>query len=354
MATTHVYVSNAEDGEIGTYRMAADGTLTPGARVLAGKQVMPMAVSPDRRFLYAVSRAEPYRVHAFAIDPATGALAPLGASPLEDTLAYISLDQTGKHLFGASYAGHQVTVHAIGADGRVAAPARQIIPIGRNAHSIRADRSNRYVFAASLGHDSMFQFAFDAASGFLVSNTPSVATLPPGTGPRHFITQPDNRFVYALSELKGTVTSFALDQKTGHLTEISSVSILPPGSTLRPGAPRGPDAPPRNTENDIWCADIHLTPDGTLLFASERTTSILFALRVDPATGTLTYLGSAPTERQPRGFAIDPSGRFIVASGEKSQTLSVHAIDRATGGLRLVGKYPGGKGANWVEIVALG
>ena len=353
MAGVHVYVSNADDGEIGTYRMAADGTLAAVARVPAAKLVMPMAVSADRRFLYAASRSLPYQVHAFAIDAGSGALAPLGAAPLPDTLAYISLDRTGRTLFGASYAGGLVSVNRVGADGRVVAPSAQIVAVGRNAHAIRIDNSNRFVFVPTLGSDAVFQFTFDAASGRLASNTPAVAMLPAGTGPRHIVVSRDNRFVYVLSELLANVSTFALDGASGLLTLVGAASFLPPGSTLGPGAPRGPNAPPRNTENDAWAADLHLTPDGTLLYASERTSSILSAFRVDPATGALAYLGSAPTERQPRGFAIDPTGRFIVASGEKSETLSVHAIDPASGALRLVGKYPGGKGANWVEIVAL-
>ena len=74
--------------------------------------------------------------------------------------------------------------------------------------------------------------------------------------------------------------------------------------------------------------------------------------RVDAASGKLTYLGSTPTEKQPRGFAIDPGGRFVVVSGEKSDTISSYAIDAETGALKPVGRYPTGKGANWVEIVA--
>ena len=74
--------------------------------------------------------------------------------------------------------------------------------------------------------------------------------------------------------------------------------------------------------------------------------------RVDGATGKLTYLSSTPTEKQPRGFAIDPKGRFLVATGEKSETISVYAIDAANGALKPLGKYPTGKGANWVEIVS--
>jgi 6-phosphogluconolactonase len=72
---------------------------------------------------------------------------------------------------------------------------------------------------------------------------------------------------------------------------------------------------------------------------------------VDGATGKLTYAGGVPTEKQPRGFAIDPKGRFLIAAGEKSDTISVYAIDASTGALRLLQKYPTGKGANWVEIV---
>src|SRR5262245_30108955 len=106
-------------------------------------------------------------------------------------------------------------------------------------------------------------------------------------------------------------------------------------------------------ENDIWAADLHLTPDGRFLYASERTTSTLGAFRVDGAGGKLTHLGSTPTEKQPRGFAMDPTGRFLVAAGEKSDTLSSYAIDSENGALRLIGRYPGGKGANWVEILAV-
>ncbi len=69
-------------------------------------------------------------------------------------------------------------------------------------------------------------------------------------------------------------------------------------------------------------------------------------------SGKLTYLASTPTESQPRGFAIDATGRYLVACGEKSETISVYAIDAASGALSLLQKYPGGKGANWVEIVS--
>jgi 6-phosphogluconolactonase len=296
-------------------------------------------------------------VFVYAIDPSTGALKTSSVSALAESFPYISLDKTGRYLFGASYGSHLITVNAIGEDGRVAPEPLQVIPVGRNAHSIRTDESNRFAFVPTLGSDAIFKFTFDAKTGHLASNTPAVFLMKPALGPRHFTTSSDNKFVYVLSELTGTVTTLSLNGGTGLLTEVSSTSGLPPDSKLVPGVPRTPvGAPgspaPRNTDNDIWAADLHLTPSGKFLYMTERTSSSLAAFGVDGASGKLIYLGSTPTEKQPRGFAIDPKGGFLVVAGEKSDTISAYAIDAASGALKLIGKYPAGKGANWVEIVS--
>jgi len=356
MAATFVYVSNAEDGDIGVYAMKPDGTLSHGARAAAAKVVMPMAVSPDKRFLYAASRSKPYSVHAYSIDRATGALKLLATSPLAESFPYISLDRTGRFLFGASYGGAVVSVNAVGKDGRVAEKPIQVIPVGRNAHSVRIDATNKYVYTTTLGSDEIFQFRFDAKNGRLASNTPSIVLMKAGTGPRHFITSKDNKFVYLLSELVGTVTTLSLDAKTGLLAEVSVASAVPSDSKLLPGAPRGAigapgGPPPRDTSNDIWAADLHLTPDGKFLYATERTHSTMAGFSVDGATGKLSYLGATPTETQPRGFNISPDGKYMVVSGEKSDTITVYAIG-ADGALKEVQKAPTGKGSNWVEIVS--
>jgi 6-phosphogluconolactonase len=354
-AATFVYVSNAEDGEIGMYTLQSDGSLQPGPRVKAEKVVMPMTVSPDKRFLIAGVRSKPFSAHTYSIDPGSGALKLVGTGPLAESFPYIVLDRTGRFLLGASYAAHLVSVNPVGADGRVGPPS-QTIPTARNAHAIRTDNTNRFVFVPHLGTDQIFQFLFDEKSGRLAANTPPVVQLKAGTGPRHLITSSDNRFVYLLNELTATVTTLALDGKTGLLTEIDSAPALPSDSKLVPGAPRGgaaiAGAPPRDTSNDIWASDLHLTPNGKFLYAAERTSSSIGGFSVDSATGKLTYLGSTPTEKQPRGFRIDPGGRFMVVSGEKSDTISTYAIDPSNGALKAIGKYPTGKGSNWVEIVS--
>src|SRR3954469_24747224 len=95
-AATFVYVSNAEDGEIGMYTMAADGALQPGARVKAANVVMPMAVSPDKRFLFAAVRSKPFGVYTYTIDKFSGALGLATTAALPESFPYISLDKTGR------------------------------------------------------------------------------------------------------------------------------------------------------------------------------------------------------------------------------------------------------------------
>ena len=356
LAGTFVYVSNAEDGDIGMYTLQADGSLQPGQRFKAAKLVMPMAVSPNKRFLVAAVRSKPFQAYSYSIDKDSGALNLVGTGTLAESYPYIAFDRTGRFLLGASYGANQVGVNPVGKDGRVGEP-RQVVPTARNAHSIRTDNGNRFVFVPHLGTDQVFQFLFDKETGRLTANTPPLLQLKQGTGPRHLIVSSDNRFIYLLNELTGTVTTLALDARAGTLKELDSVSALPPDTKLGPGMPRGavgtPGAnqAPRNTDNDIWASDLRLTPNGRFLYAAERTSNTLGAFRVDAATGKLTYLGSTPTEQQPRGFNIDPTGRFVVVSGEKSDTISSYAIDAETGALKPVGRYPTGKGSNWVEIV---
>ena len=151
LAATYVYVSNAEDGEIGSYVLQADGSLKPGPRVAAAKVVMPMAVSPDKRFLIAAVRSKPYEAYTYSIDKKSGELKLVGKGPLAESYPYIAIDRSGRFLLGASYGGHQVGVNPIGKDGKVGAPA-QVIPTARNAHAIITDQTNKYVYRAASRH----------------------------------------------------------------------------------------------------------------------------------------------------------------------------------------------------------
>jgi len=333
-AATFVYVANADSQDISVLELdRSQGKLKPVESVNVAGTVMPMAVSADKKFLYAALRSQPYRVTSFAIEAANGHLRKLGEAPLADSMANIDLDATGRWLFAASYPGHKITVNAIGKDGAVGA-IQQLIPTAPNAHAIHADASNRFVLATSLGGDNVSIWRFDAEKGQLTPSDPALVNTAPKSGARHFVWDKSQRYLYLVNELDASLYVFAWDN--GKLRELQRTTTLPAGFEGKP-----------------WAADLHLTPDGKYLYASERTSSTISGYRVDAATGLLQPLGQTATEKSPRGFAIDSSGRFLIAAGQESHSVSVHPIDGATGALGAPNRLPVGKNPNWIEIVDL-
>ncbi len=345
MAATFAYVGNADSNDISVFDMAADGTMTPVQTIaFPGVETpgasTPLAITPDKRVLIAGVRSQPFVAVSFAIDPATGRLSHLGSGPLADSMANIAVDRSGRFLFSASYGGNKVALNPLHAIG-VAGEPKQVIPTGLNAHAFLPSPDNRFVFATNLGSDQVLRLGFDAATGTLTPADAAAAKTPETSGPRHFVFSPNGRFIYLLHELNGDIAAYGYAADSGAWTEIQRTTVLPEGFT--------------GTASDRkpWAADIHTTPDGRFLYASERTSSTIAAFGIDAADGRLARIGSVPTETQPRGFAIDPQGRYLAAVGETSNRMTVHAIDPASGALSALKSYPTGKKPNWVEFLSL-
>ncbi len=340
-AATIVYVSNAESNDIYVMQLNRQtGELTllekvalPGIIKAGGST--PMAVSPDRRFLFVATRGEPQSVFTFAIDPKSGKLKLIGSGPLVDSMPFIATDHTGRFLFAASYQGHKFTVSPIGTNGVIGA-TQQVLDHHTNAHSILIDAKNRYVLAATLGNDLVNVLKFEAKTGKLEPNTPPSVAVKAKTGPRHLVFHPKGKLLYVLGELDGAVHLFDYDATKGQLKEKQAVNSLPPGVTGK-----------------IAAADIHLTPDGKFLYSSDRTSNTLAAFKVNAADGTLTMIEIIPTETMPRSFSIDSAGRFLFVVGMRSHQMSSYQIDASTGKLTKLKEYAMGKIPNWVEIVDL-
>ncbi len=339
-AATFVYVGNADSQDVTILELKSSGDLTPVETVAVPGPAkpgssLPLAVSPDKKRLFVGLRNEPYSAVTFVIDAKTGKLTLVGPGPLADSMAYVVADRSGKFLLSASYGGNKVTVNPIGPDG-VVQPAQQIITTQPNAHCILPDPSNRYVLHTSLGGDLVYQEKFDVKTGKLTPNDPPSVSVKAKAGPRHLVFSPNKRFVYLVNELDASIYVFPWDAKTGTLKqEVQIATSLPGGFEGKP-----------------WAADIHLTPDGKFLYASERTTSTLAAFSIDLKTGLLTFIDSYPTEKQPRSFNIDPTGRYLLSVGQLSNSMTSYAIDKATGKLTKLKEYPMGKNPNWVEIVS--
>ena len=338
---TVVYVSNAGSKEVFVLAM----NRTTGALELIEKTPvpgtdkpspasLPMATSPDKHFLYAQLRSEPYPVSTFAIDRTTGRLRHLAATPLVDQMAYINTDRTGKFLLAASYVGAKLAIYPIDAQRIVEAKATQILDTKPKAHCVVIDAGNTNVYVPVLGGDIVMELKFDPANGTVSPNGPGAIATKPGAGPRHLTLHPNGKFAYLITETTATIGTYAVDPASGTLKEMQFVDT-------------------NEYKEQPAASDIHVTPDGKFLYGAERKTSMLIGYKIDPDKGTLTQIGRFPTEKTPRGFAIDPRGKFLLSVGMDSAGMTVYAIDQASGELKPIGHYAMGTQPNWIEIVDL-
>jgi 6-phosphogluconolactonase len=278
-----------------------------------------MAFSDDRRFLYVGYRGAPPQIASFAIEQ-DGTLTALGNAPIAAAPAYLSVSRNA--VLGASYTHGCITLNPIAADGR-ALESAQTIDVGPKAHSILA--WGEQVLVGSLGTDRVL--AFEWAGQRLEAAGRLMLAAPTGSGPRHLAGRVGGS-IYVVNELSATVDVYPPSGGT----PVQSMSLLPSGYSGRAAA-----------------ADIHLTPNGQSLFASERDSGTLTGFSV-AADGRLTPTCCIATEREPRGFAIDPTGRFLVAAGTESQHLAVYAIGPGAM-LSLLHRLPTGSNPNWIEIL---
>jgi 6-phosphogluconolactonase len=336
----YLYVGNAETRDVSAFKANARGALTPiGTFPVPGPTEscfsLPLAVSPDKSVLFVALRNEPWSARSFAIDPASGALDYLGSGPLAANTCYLSTDRTGRFLASASYFGSKIAINPIGSDG-IVLPPLQVIDTEPKSHSILFDNSNRYALSASLGGEIVYQWRFDVETGRLTPNEPAFVAVRGYSGPRHFAFHPNGRLVYLLNEHVVAIYVYDYDPGKGTLSEKQIVPSWTPALAAKMSA-----------------ADIHTTPNGRFLYASERQSSTLAWFEIDRERGTLSLAGQIVTERHPRGFAIDPSGHFLYCAGQLSNRISGYSIDGESGGLTKIDDYAVGGAPNWIEIVDL-
>jgi 6-phosphogluconolactonase len=330
------YTAKTQSKGIYAFRYdATSGKLT--AMGLAAETPDPsfVAIHPSGKFLYAVNEGgKSSFVTSFALDRKTGKLTQLNQVPaLGEDPCYIAFDKTGKYILVANYTSGTLAVFPILADGKIGdktALNQDSGKLGPNkerqegphAHWIETSGDNRYALAADLGLDQILIFQFDAAKGTLGPHIPPSAPLKPGSGPRHAIFSPNGKFLFVVSELTSTATSFSYDEKKGDLKQINSVSTLPPEFTGR---------------NDV--AEVAVHPSGRFLYVSNRGMDSIAIFGIDPKKGTLAQMGGIPTGgKEPRHFTFDPSGSFLFVENQFSDTIVAFHVDANTGQLTPTGE----------------
>lgn len=295
----------------------------------------PGSIGADRKgvHLYVALRSVE-SVASVKRDPATGELTVLGVTKAAGNPVYVVPDGSDRFLLTAYYSGDKAAVFRIGSDHVVRPEAVQVLQTGKNPHSIHADPANRFVFVPNTGADRILQFQFDTDTGKLTPSEPELVPTKAGSGPRHFCFHPKLQVVYFVNEIDSTVTVCKLDNEKGTLAVQQTLSTLPE------------DFSKSNT-----CADIHVTPDGKFVYASNRGHDSLAGYQVDPESGLLTSIGQFATEKTPREFDIDSTGSFVIAAGQDSGNIVTYRLDKGTGALQPLKVQAAGKSPAWVLIM---
>ena len=315
----------------------SSGGLTPLG--LAAETPSPsfLTASANGRVVFAVNELQSFRgaasgsVTSFAVDPATAKLTEISVQPTRGAgPCHLALDRTGRYLAVANYGGGNFSLFPVGSDGRLQ-PATTVVrrrriaagsihAAGRLGHMVGFDAHNRFLLAADKGLDEVLVYRFDASKGHRdAQSTHLRRRYRPGSGPRHFAFHPNGKWLFAISELSSTITTFEWDQASGRLTAGGSVPTRPAGVTTG------------------TTAEIAVHPSGRFVYGSNRGHDSIAVFRVDGG-GALTLVQYESTRgKTPRHFAIDPAGRWLIAANQQSGTLAVFSIDQNTGRLSPVG-----------------
>lgn len=271
-----------------------------------------LRLSPNGKILYAVTESQmPQngKVASFSIDAAKGKLTLLeqvdcgGRNP-----AHIEIDSKNRYLVCSNYTDPSLSIFDIKDTGKLTHSetyhftGKSIIR-GRqdeaHLHSANFSPDDSYLFAQDLGTDNIRKFTISKNTNNKVSlKNEELIACTPGSGPRHFTFHPNKKYAYGVCELSGKINAYRYKNETLELIN---------------------DYKGYENENEIYSsADIHVSPDGKFLYASNRgpveDSIVIFKIE---NSGALTLVGHEPTYGQhPRNFAIDPSGNFLLVANQ--------------------------------------
>ncbi len=293
---------------------------------------------PNGEYLYSVAsetftdETEEGTVVAYRIDRETGTLTQISARSSEGAgPAHVSVDPKGRFAYVSNYGAGNLSVYRINDDGTLSEAVyvvdhegssvnerRQSAP---HVHSAVPSADGRFLYVSDLGIDKVMIYRVNGETGELeLAEQPFVENMP-GSGPRHFTIHPNNDFAYALEEMSSTIAAFEVDSSTGAMTQMQRISMLP-----------------EEFDGDNAAADLHVSPDGRFLYASNRGHNSLVIYRIDQHSGELTVVDHVSTEGpHPRNFMIDSKGEFVLVANRDESEVVIFRRDRQTGDLTYTG-----------------
>lgn len=290
---------------------------------IAVPQASYQVISPDKQYLFSVSElvGNAGAVHSYKKN-AQGKWEFVNQQLTEgDAPCHINFRKKSQTIYTANYMGGSVSVFQT-KDGKISAMSQKLEYFGKgihpqqgssHAHMVVLSAKEDQLHVSDLGADKIYHYAI-RPDGLLVTKY-SITQFPAGTGPRHFVFSPDEKYVYVVGELSGTVDIFAVQD--GNWTAIQREKI-----DFSKGD--GPKA----------SADIHMSPNGKWLIASNRITqNSLTVFRIE-STGKLTFTRDIPVGKVPRNFLFDASGRKIYVACKDEDRIQQFSFNSETGDMQ--------------------
>ncbi|MEO0447507.1 MAG: beta-propeller fold lactonase family protein [Verrucomicrobiota bacterium] len=340
-APQHLYL--AADNALSQFAIDPDsGALTLVERTELEK-AGPFTFSRDGAHLYAMAGSGGSGEVAIATlaRAEDGKLTPLHQSPVNQYSGYLDIDATDQFLTGNHYREGKVSLWKLADDGVYRGDLAVELDLEPKAHSAIFSRTNQWIVVPATAPNKVFVNAFDPGNGTLAPNDPPYGISPSEESdaqhPRHLVFHPSlPNIAYTTQESAHPgVCVWTWDEAKGTLSPLQNIATTPEGF-----------------EGRLSTADLHATPDGQFLYVSNRHKdgqSSIVGFRIDPESGTLTFLGHNPCEIVPRSFCIDLTGSFAYVAGQIDQKLGVYAIDQNSGSLAKVEQHEVGERPIWVE-----
>ncbi len=328
--------SSSARGSKGIYVLEFDqqkGTLKELQTVTEGSSPGFLAFSPNKDFLYSIYGKGTLEdgngaVMAFKIDPFTGFLKKVNEQSVGGKgPAHISIDPKGRFAYTANYGDASVTVFPINSDGTLAKASDYVKHTGSSTnpqrqkephpHSSIPSADGKFLYVSDLGTDKIVIYEV-MNGGKLKPAAVPFAQVPAGSGPRHFKIHENGNFAYSVDELSNTIVAFKVNKKTGALTIIERLSMLPEGYS-----------------EVTYASDVHFSPDGKFIYATNRGHESLVIYEVNAKTGKLKMIGHELTlGKHPRNFMISKSGEYVLVGNTNTDNVVIFNRDTKTGLLK--------------------
>ena len=277
-------------------------------------------VSADQQYLFSVSElvGNAGAVYGFRKD-AAGKWEKTSQQLTEgDAPCHINFRKKSQTIYTANYMGGSVSVFQT-KEGEISAMSQKLEYFGKgiypqqsesHAHMVVLSAKEDQLHVSDLGADKIYHYAIRPDG--LLETKYSITQFPAGTGPRHFVFSTDEKFVYIVGELSGTVDVYAV--QNGQWTAVQR-------ETIDFSKGDGPKA----------SADIHISPNGKWLLASNRITQnslIVFKIEV---SGKLTFSHEVLVGKVPRNFQFSQSGTRIFVACKDENRIQQFSFNLKTG-----------------------